>query len=143
MNRIIKIPLIIKAGEYNPNHKIYYTEEGFNKAVNSRRIKELIKLKKFYLYDEMTGSYYIKNRSLPPNENIIAHIVQINEDSIDIEVNNNYNKSRLKDCKAGMIYIVNKRHGEVIEDLKIIAFELINMPTFNKMKEERDKHESK
>ena len=142
MNKIIKIPLIIKAGEYNPNHRTYYTKEGFNRAVNSKRIKELIKLKKLYLYDEMTGSYYLKNKSLPPIENIIAPIVQINEDSIDIEVNNNYNKSRFKDCKAGMIYIANRGHGEVIEDLKIIAFELINMPTFNKMKEERDKYES-
>ena len=53
---------MVKANEYNPNYKTYYTKESLNKAVNSKRIKELIKLKKLYLYDEMTGPYYLKNR---------------------------------------------------------------------------------
>lgn len=139
---IIKIPLMVKANEYNPNHKTYYTKESLNKAVNSKRIKELIKLKKLYLYDEMTGPYYLKNRLLPPNENIIAPIIRINDDSIDIEVDNNYNKSRFKNCKAGMIYTGIKK-GEIIEDINIIAYELINIPTFNKMKEERDNNGTK
>ena len=57
---IIKIPLMVKANEYNPNHKTYYTKESLNKAVNSKRIKELIKLKKLYLYDEMRNIKWLR-----------------------------------------------------------------------------------
>ena len=141
MSKIIKIPLMIKAGDPNINNGYWYSSESLNNAINSKMVKELIRTKTLYLYEENTGQFFLNNKYMPIT-NKVAPIVKINSDSLDIEVDNDFNKSRFNNCKAGMIYMAsnaNKKRGGGVEILRIYGYELINIPTFNIMKEERNK----
>lgn len=139
MKKVIKIPLMTRPGTPNVNNGYIYSKECIDIAINNKRIKELIKMRKLYLYDERTGKYFC-SKHLLPIENIIAPIINIREDSIDIEVDNNYNESRFEDCKAGMIYTCTHNKAKNITNMMIMGYEIINIPTFNKSLEERNKN---
>ena len=124
MSKIVNIPFMVGPDNPNRNTGRVYTKETFDEAINSEYVQEMIKTKRFYLLKEKINRCSDDILSVDMRD-ILAPIVKINYDSIDVEVEDAFDTSIFNDCKAGIMCWCSINDDNEYSNLRIMSYELI------------------